>query len=177
MFLKDKWTAEGVFEKFKARLVATPSVMTIATIAAKEGRHAIVVDIGGAFLNASLADTGVIVHMRLDKTMTAVLLHIMQHYAEYLETHPVNFKGMPYSAVGSFIQNWWFNLHNEINVLNDKPIFDFADLQSTYAGVSVLFELATITNYITKATAASQVKISDYKAWKTEILMLNSRYY
>ena len=100
-----------------------------------------------------------------------------KHYAEYLEAHPVNFKGMPYSSVGSFIQNWWFNLHNEINVLNDKPIFDFADLQSTYAGVSVLFELATITNYITKATAASQVKISDYKAWKTEILMLNSRYY
>jgi hypothetical protein len=84
---------------------------------------------------------------------------------------------MPYASFGSFVQNWWFNLHNEINVLNDKPVFDFADLQSTYAGVSVLFELATITNYINKATAASQVKISDYKAWKTEILMLNSRYY
>ena len=104
MFLKDKWTAEGIFKKFKARLVAggdgldkslydnlssptvaTPSVMTIATIAAKEGRHVIVIDIGGAFLNTSLADTGMIVHMRLDKTMTAVILRIMPHYAEYLE--------------------------------------------------------------------------------------------
>ena len=96
MFLKE-------FEKFKARLVAggdgqdkslydnlssptvaTPSVMTIA---AKEGRLVIVIDFGGAFLNASLADTGVIVHMRLDKTMTAILLRIMPHYAEYLEAN------------------------------------------------------------------------------------------
>jgi hypothetical protein len=100
-----------------------------------------------------------------------------KHYNEWLVAHPVIFKGMPYASVGSFVQNWWFAIHNNINVLNDKPVFDFELLQSTYSGVNVLFELATITNYINKAAAASQVKISDYKAWKSEILVLNSRYY
>jgi hypothetical protein len=89
MFLKDKYFASGVFEKFKARLVAggdqqdrglyenlpsptaaTSSVLAAAAIAASEGRSAITIDIGGAFLNADIAPTGVKVHMRLDRMMT-----------------------------------------------------------------------------------------------------------
>ncbi len=65
MFLKDKYFASGVFEKFKARLVAggdqqdkglyenlssptaaTSSVLAAAAIAASEGRSAITIDIG-----------------------------------------------------------------------------------------------------------------------------------
>lgn len=64
MFLKDKCLASGAFDRFKARLVAggamqdktlhdnqssptasTTSVLTLAAIAAVEGRHAITIDI------------------------------------------------------------------------------------------------------------------------------------
>ena len=66
IFLKDKYLASGAFERFKARLVAggnqqdkglyddlssptvaTLSVLTIAAIAAAEGRKAIAIDIWG----------------------------------------------------------------------------------------------------------------------------------
>jgi predicted phage tail protein len=95
MFLKDKYLPDGQFEKFKARLVAggdqqdkqlyeklssptaaTSSVMIVAAIAAHEGRSVITIDIGGAFLNASIASTGVKVHVRLDKIMTAMLVKL-----------------------------------------------------------------------------------------------------
>ena len=95
MFLKDKYLASGAFERFKARLVAggdmqdkslyenlssptasTTSVLTVAAIAAAEGRSVITIDIGGAFLNADMAPTGVKVHMRLDKVMTTLLQKI-----------------------------------------------------------------------------------------------------
>ena len=52
---------------------STTSVLPIAAIAAAEERHVITIDIGGAFLNADMAPTGIKVHMRLDKVMTILL--------------------------------------------------------------------------------------------------------
>ena len=73
MFLKEMYLPNGEFEKLKACLVAggnqqnkdlyddlssptvsTSVVMTVFTIAAHERRSAVVVDIGGAYLNASM---------------------------------------------------------------------------------------------------------------------------
>lgn len=104
MFLKDKYLANGTFEKFKARLVAggdqqdkslydnlssptaaTASVLAVAAIAAAEGRYAATFDITGAFLNAPMKQTGVMVHMRLDKIMTAMLLKIDPSYERFTE--------------------------------------------------------------------------------------------
>ena len=104
MFLKDKYSASGAFDKFKARLVAggdqqdkglyenlssptasTSSVLTVAAIAASEGRSVITIDIGGAFLNADIAPTGIQVHMRLDRVMTQMLMQIDPTYQQYVE--------------------------------------------------------------------------------------------
>ena len=101
MFLKEKFLATGEFEKLKARLVAggdqqdkdlyddlsaptvsTSAVFTILSIAAYEGRKAAVVDIGGAFLNAEMK-TGVDVHMRLDRTMSELMVKLAPNYEKY----------------------------------------------------------------------------------------------
>ena len=106
MFLKDKYLASGSFDRFKARLVAggdtqdkslyenlssptaaTTSVLTIAAIAAAEGREVVVIDIGGAFLNADMTPTGVVVHMRLDRIMSSMLIKIDPSYEQFLESN------------------------------------------------------------------------------------------
>ena len=97
MFLKDKYSASGVFDKFKARLVAggdqqdkglyenlssptaATSVLTVAAIVASEGRKLITIDIGRAFLNAGIAPTGIQVHM------TQMLMQIDPTYQQYVE--------------------------------------------------------------------------------------------
>ena len=103
MFLKEKFLPTGEFEKLKARLVAggdqqdkslyddlsaptvsTSCVFTILSIAAHEGRKAEVVDIGGAFLNAEMK-TGVDVHMRLDKTMSELMIRLDPSYEKYCD--------------------------------------------------------------------------------------------
>ena len=103
MFLKDKYLASGAFEKFKARLVAggdqqdrtmyedlsaptaaTANVFAMAVLAARERRTVATVDIGGAYLNASMVESGVIVHMRLDKVMTEILVKINPKFTEFV---------------------------------------------------------------------------------------------
>jgi len=84
MFLKEKFKADGSFDKLKSRLTANgktqcraeveamfgstssptismSSLMTVLSIAKSEGRHLATVDIKNAYLNASLEDEGLIV--------------------------------------------------------------------------------------------------------------------
>ena len=104
MLLKDKYMASGMFDKFKARRVAggdqqdkelydnlsspnasTASVFALATIAAHEGRPTLVMDIGVAFLNANITNTGIKVHMRLNRTFMSMLVSIDPEHARFVE--------------------------------------------------------------------------------------------
>ena len=106
MFLKEKFTASGEYDKLKARPVAggdqqdrglyedlclssptasTTSVLTVATIAACEGRSVAIMDIGGAFLNADITSTGIKVHMRLNRVLTHMLVQIDPKHAQCVE--------------------------------------------------------------------------------------------
>ena len=92
---RDKYFASGEFEEVKAGLVAegdqqdktlyedlaeptvaTAYVLIIAGLAAEEGRTVVSIDIGGAFLNADMASSGVTVHMQLYATMTVILVKV-----------------------------------------------------------------------------------------------------
>lgn len=104
MFLKEKFKADGKFEKLKARLaggghmmqqgtytkesvtsptVDTTSVLTCAAIAAHEGLGVSTKDIKGAYLNAPLPDD-VDVIMVLDPKCSEILLTIAPEYQPYL---------------------------------------------------------------------------------------------
>jgi hypothetical protein len=56
----------------------------VAALAAREHRIVTLVDIDGAFLNADMRSTGILVHLRLDRTMTAMLLEIDSSYTEFV---------------------------------------------------------------------------------------------
>jgi Reverse transcriptase (RNA-dependent DNA polymerase) len=104
MFLKMKVYPDGKPDKLKARLVAggnqqdrtlyddlsaptvsTSAVLTILSVAAHERRKVAVVDIGGAFLNANM-DTGILVHMRLDATMSGLLCRLDPRYKDFMDS-------------------------------------------------------------------------------------------
>jgi len=102
MFLKEKFLSTGEFEKLKARLVAgghmqdrslyedlssptvaTSAVFMVAAIAAHENRKAVTLDIGGAYLNASMGEHEV--HMRLEPLMASILARIVpEKYSKYI---------------------------------------------------------------------------------------------
>jgi hypothetical protein len=78
--------AKKLYEDLSSPTVSTSSVFTIAAIAAHEKRHLAVVDIGSAFLNATMQKS-VPVHMRLDKTMSEYLVRVNPKYAEFRQTN------------------------------------------------------------------------------------------
>jgi hypothetical protein len=67
---------KGLYENLSSPTAATSSVLTVAAIAASEGRNVVTIDIEGAFLNADIAPTGIQVHMRLDCVMTQMMMQI-----------------------------------------------------------------------------------------------------
>ena len=105
LFFKEKYKPDGTFDKLKARLVAgghmqdrsvysqsdtsaptvaTEAVMMIAAIAAKEQRHVITVDIGGAFLKGKFKNDASPVVMRLDKDLADTLCAVDKGYEAYV---------------------------------------------------------------------------------------------
>jgi hypothetical protein len=99
MFLKEKFNAQGTFEKLKARLVAgghmqdrdlyfdissptasMAAILMVAALAAKEGRFVVCLDIGGAYLNAELNEHEVF--MLLDSVLSGILAYVDELLAQ-----------------------------------------------------------------------------------------------
>ena len=141
MFLKEKFLASGEFEKLKARLVAggdqqdkslyddlsaptvgTSSVFTLLCIAAHEGRKVTVVDISGAYLSAEM-NTGLTVHMRLDKNMTSIMVKLSPGYSKYVDNRGcvvVRLDKALYGCVESAAL-WYENLRQSLHLLGYTP--------------------------------------------------------
>ena len=60
-------------------------MLVLLSIAAHEGRAITVIDISGAFLNVDM-NTGLTVHMRLDRNMTNMMMKLAPEYSEYVDS-------------------------------------------------------------------------------------------
>jgi len=100
-FLKEKYDAGGNFEKIKARLVADgstqdrsdfdeediasptaslESIFNMLKLVAMEKRHLLILDIGGAFLNAEIDRT---VYMFIEPELVNIMVNMNSGYAKY----------------------------------------------------------------------------------------------
>ena len=101
MFLREKFNAIGVFEKIKARLVADgsiqdredfadedissptaslESIFNMLKLVAVEKRHLLILDVGGAYLNANIDRP---TYMYLQPDLVNILINICPQYAKY----------------------------------------------------------------------------------------------
>ena len=140
-FLKDKYTAQGVFDKLKARLVAgghlqdreiydngasptvaTTSLFMIATIAAKEGRSVATIDFPGAFLHSTIPQDGPQTYMKLNKFETMVVTRIDPSYLKFVRpdgTMIVKLTRALYGCVES-ARLWYDKISSDLEALGYK---------------------------------------------------------
>ena len=151
LFLENKYYADGEFEKIKAHLVAgghlqdrniytnggsptasRSSVLTIATLAAKENRAVGTVDFPSAFLNCEMPEDAEPVYMRLDVFSTMVMIEIDANFLPFVSkdgTSIVVLKRALYGCVESS-RIWNDKLHSELTVMGyvrneyDKCIYN-----------------------------------------------------
>ena len=142
LFIKEKFTSTGAFEKLKARLVAgghmqdksiyddvsSPTVSTAATflvaaIAAQEDRHVATLDIGGAYLNASMKEHEVL--MRLDPKLAMILTKIRPDCKPFLDadgTIVVQLDKALYGCVES-ARLWYDHLRKTLEAMGFQALY------------------------------------------------------
>jgi len=135
LFLKDKYTPQGVFDKLKSRLVAgghqqdreiynngasptasTTSLFIMMAIAASERRAVATIDFPGAFLHSEMPDDGKPVFMRLNKFETKVVVSIDKSYVRFVRkdgTMIVKLKRALYGCVES-ARLWYEKLSKDL---------------------------------------------------------------
>lgn len=60
------------------------------------------------------------------------------HYAAYLKLHPAtHFAKIPYSSLKTSVKTFFWELHNEVNTDNGKPVFSYDDLPARYNKVNL----------------------------------------
>ncbi len=105
MFTKEKWLADGTFDKVKARLVASgdkmdrslygdtssptaalSSILMLSAIAARESRHVVTADISGAYLNADMNEKQEPVFVVLERKVAAIMCEMLPEYSNFVNS-------------------------------------------------------------------------------------------
>ena len=96
------------------------------------------------------------------------------HYAAYLRSHPVShFSKIPYSNLKTSVKTFFWELHNEVNTQNGKPIFLYDDL-SRYEKVNLQDLFWRIDPIMKKAIQLSGVSLLKWTAWVHSFKMMRS---
>ena len=134
MFLKEKVTASGEPDKIKARFVgggnlqdkalygnvssptaSTTAILHVAGHAAMEGRAIATMDIGGAYLNASMSPDEPPVHMTIDKHITELLTNMDPSYIPFVRTNGSLVVRLDKALYGTVqASRLWYNLITKV---------------------------------------------------------------
>ena len=99
------------------------------------------------------------------------------HYATYLvANNPSILKSLSNENKGIWIQTFFWKLHNEIDLDNNKPILDFDKLHSLYKNVNFIFEIKHFEKLLNIVFQYNEVTIMSWQNWMVQFRKLTSVY-
>jgi len=101
------------------------------------------------------------------------------HYGTWLKerfTQVKLFLKMPYADQATYVQRWFFDLHNDVNQRHGKPVMDFDIFQKMYQDASIGSSIDELTAILKLYTQVSGYILSPvhYSEWKNYILTIKS---
>jgi hypothetical protein len=100
-----------------------------------------------------------------------------EHYKLYLShNNPNIIKTLSPSNQQLWVQNFFFNLHNEVNTSNNKPLFNFSDLHNTYKNENFMFDLKHYEKLLNIIFQYNEVSLFSWRSWNKNFKSLQSIY-
>ena len=97
------------------------------------------------------------------------------HFNAFMTANPpTQLSNIPYSDLKRWVKSWFFTLHNEVNQENNKPIFEYTDLVTTYSDVNLQDLFWRLDPVMKKAIQLNGVSLMKYQAWIHSFKMMRS---
>lgn len=99
------------------------------------------------------------------------------HYTEWVKKRsPDTLKTLPYADMREWIRTWLFDLHNEVNARNQKPLFDYSALKETYKAVNIKETWQRLEPVIKVAIQLNGISLMPWRKWLGSVRSLQGLY-
>jgi len=99
------------------------------------------------------------------------------HYKEFLDLHnPKIIKTLPYDEQKVWVQQFFWELHNIVNLRNDKPSIEFDKVHDLYKAVNFQYELKHFEKLLKIVFQYNEVTLLSWQKWIKSFRMLTSIY-
>lgn len=100
-----------------------------------------------------------------------------EHYKTYLHTHnPIILKTLSDTEKGIWIQTFFWELHQEVDLRNDKPTLEFEKLHALYKNVNFRFELKHFEKLLKIVFQYNEVTLLSWQNWMKSFRRISSVY-
>ena len=98
-----------------------------------------------------------------------------EHFQIYLKEHPVDhLKDISQADLHNYVTNWFWEVHNWVNMTLQKPTFPKESLASTYGSTNIRTYIKRLEAPLKRAIMLSGNQYIKYTEWKSKVLMMLS---
>ena len=100
-----------------------------------------------------------------------------EHYSAYLSLNNPNIlKTLSSEQQKLWVQNFFFNLHNEVNTRNNKPLLEFSELHDLYKNENFFYDLKHFEKLLTIVFRYNEVTFFSWRNWLKHYKTIQSIY-
>lgn len=92
------------------------------------------------------------------------------HYKDYLSKKKINLKEP------DFVRLFFYNLHNDINLRNNKPLFDYSNLNTSYKDKNINYLVKQFEKILDIVFQYNEVSLVSWKKWYSNYIKLQNIY-